>query len=265
MNLIKQEIKFNLKSTIIWIASISIMLILILSLHPIAIQKMSMMDEMIKQFPEEILRAFNLNNYNFNNIINYFSYEFQYILLAGCIFGSILGSSIIAKEENNKTINFLYSKPISRVNIIINKLIVIFIYILGFNLLLYLLTILLMHIVSNQSIDNILVMKIFIGQGLAQLTFAYIGSLLATILKRPTYISAISSGIVIITYMLGMISKITDKVKYLLYISPMHYVIPDEIVSNGTIELKYIIIMITTIIISIISSIIIYRKKDFNV
>jgi ABC-2 type transport system permease protein len=265
MNFIKQEIKFNLKTVLIWVFALAILITLIISLHPIAIQKMPMMDEMIKQMPKELLQAFNLNNYDFNNIINYFSYEFQYILLASCIFGALLGSNIIAKEENSKTISFLYSKPISRTAIMIIKLLVILLYIIIFNLALCLISIAAMNIVSTKSIDNILIIKIFLGQAMAQLTFAYIGSLLATILKRPIHIGAISSGIVIITYMLGMISKITDKVNYLAYISPIHYVIPDAIVTKGYIEFKYIIIMILIMIVSLFSSILIYRKKDFNV
>ena len=89
MNLIKKEIKDNLKGIIIWLSILSLLIIMILTLHPVIISKMDMMNEMLEQFPKELVNAFNLNN-RFNNILNYFIYEFQFILLS-TIYAGVLG------------------------------------------------------------------------------------------------------------------------------------------------------------------------------
>lgn len=264
MNLIKKEIKDNLKGIIIWLSILSLLIIMILTLHPVIISKMDMMNEMLEQFPKELVNAFNLNNTDFNNILNYFIYEFQFILLASTIYAGVLGANIISKEENEKTIQLLYSKPISRFNILLGKLTVVFQYLIIFNLILFIITSSCILIIGSQNVDYLTLFNIFVGLLLTQVTFASIGILIATLLKKPKNAPMITGGIIVVTFFLGIISKITDKVANLIYLSPVNYLLEGNFISRGYMEIKYILILSILTIISIIISIIRYNKKDFN-
>ncbi|HQD53175.1 MAG TPA: ABC transporter permease subunit [Bacillota bacterium] len=57
------------------------------------------------------------------------------VLLFGGIYAAILGSGIMAKEEEEKTIEFLLARPVSRSQIITGKLFTLLIYLLFLNLL----------------------------------------------------------------------------------------------------------------------------------
>jgi len=266
MNLIRKELKENFRSVLIWVSIISILIIMIILLHPVAIEKMDMMNEMIEQFPKELLKAFNIDaNTTFQNILNFFFYEFQFILVAGVIFAGALATNIIAKEENDKTIQFLYSKPISRSDILLSKLSVVLLYLLIFNIIIFSITSVTMHIVSNQDINNLLLLNIFVGQMMIQITFSFIGILIATSLKKVKAATAITNGIIITTFILGIISKIADKISILSYISPMNYLLNDNFMKIGHVEVKYIIIMLVIVMLSAIISMTTYVKKDFTI
>ena len=46
----------------------------------------------------------------------------QYIVMAGGIYAAILGVSALVKEESEGTIEFLYSKPVTRSKIVTSKI-----------------------------------------------------------------------------------------------------------------------------------------------
>ncbi len=266
MNLVKKELKDSFKSVLIWVSTISLLIIMIVTLHPVAIEKMDMMGDMLDKFPKEMLRALNIDiTTTFKNILSYFFYESQFILVAGCIFAGILGAGIIAKEENEKTIQFLYSKPMSRSDILLGKISVVLIYLALFNILLFGVTAIAMDIISDQSIDYLLLSNIFVGQLIIQITFAFLGIVIATLLKKPKVASSIIGGIIITTFILGIISKIADKVAKLSYISPISYLSNDKFMDVGHLEIKYFIILTIIIVTSGVVAMIKYKKKDFNI
>lgn len=265
MNLIRKEIKDNFKGLIIWLSVIASLILMIVILHPIMVEKMDMMDEMLNQMPKELIKAFNISNNTFKNILDYFFYEFQFILVASSIFAGILGANMISKEESDKTIQFIYSKPISRIDILLGKIITTLIYLIAFNFILFSLTAISMTLVSDQSINYLLLLNIFSGQLLIQITFAFLGILIAVLLPKPKAASSIIGGFVVVTFILGMISKIADKVSSLKYISLVDYLLNDKFMEFGYMEIKYIIILVILIFISLITSIIMYNKKEFKI
>ncbi len=266
MNLIQKELRNNFKSVLSWITIISFLIVVILLLHPIAVEKMDMMSEMIEQLPKELLRALNISNETtFNNILHFFFYELQFILVASSIFAGNLGANIIAKEENDKTIQFIYSKPISRSDILLAKLCVTLTYLLLFNIIIFGVTSITMSIVSTQTIDYLLLLNIFSSQLMIQITFSLIGMLVATSLNKPKSASSITSSVIIISFMFGIISRISDKIANLSYISPINYLSNDTFLEVGHMDYKYIIIMAIISISSIIISLLKYVKKDYKI
>ena len=107
---------------------------------------------------------------------------------------------------------------------------------------------------------------VFIGILLLGLIFISLGTLISSIVKsdKETKNIPISIGIFFVSYFLGIIGKLKDSFNWLKYFSPFDYYDPSEILKDGF-EVKFIIIGICVIIISIISSYFIYGKKDMNI
>ena len=105
---------------------------------------------------------------------------------------------------------------------------------------------------------------VFIGILLLGLIFISLGTLISSIVKSDKGAIPISIGIFFVSYFLGIIGKLKDSFNWLKYFSPFDYYDPSEILKDGF-EVKFIIIGICVIIISIISSYFIYGKKDMNI
>ena len=120
----KRELKINLKSFIIWTSILIGLFLVVFLVYPsiVSSENMKMMDEMMKIFPEEMLKAFNMDISTIDSAFGWLKTEgFVFVLLITGIYSGILGSNILLKEESDKTIEYLNSVPITRKKIVTNK------------------------------------------------------------------------------------------------------------------------------------------------
>ena len=121
----KREMKINLKSFIIWTLILIGLFLVVFLMYPSIInsENMEMLNEMMKVFPEEMLKAFNMDISTIDTAFGWLKTEgFVFVLLITGVYSGILGSNILLKEENDKTIEYLNSVPVTRKNIAIAKI-----------------------------------------------------------------------------------------------------------------------------------------------
>ena len=136
--MLKRELKVNFKSFLIWLLSLILLYGFVYLMYPSIIKSdnIKMIDEMMKIFPEEVLKALNMDIASIDTAFGWLKTEgFVFILLIIGCYSGILGSNIILKEENDKTIEYLNSLPITRNNIVISKTLTGLIYILSLTIL----------------------------------------------------------------------------------------------------------------------------------
>ena len=124
MNMFKFEFKRLLKGSIIWSLVCSALIVMFMLFFP-SMKEMGMQElvgSKLEVLPEAFLEAFNISGAtDFSNISDFSAYVLQYIIMAGGIYAAILGVSALVKEESEGTIEFLYSKPVTRNKIITAK------------------------------------------------------------------------------------------------------------------------------------------------
>ena len=131
--MIKRELKINLKSFIIWTSILIGIFLIVFLVYPFIItdESMETLDEMMKVFPPDLLKAFNMDISSINTAYGWLKTEgFMFVLLIIGIYSSSLGYNILLKEEYDKTIEYLSFLPIKRSKIVTNKIISSIIYIL---------------------------------------------------------------------------------------------------------------------------------------
>ena len=120
----KREMKINFKSFLIWLAVILGLFGVVFLIYPSIINSDSieMLDEMMKIFPPEVLKAFNMDISSIDSAFGWLKTEgFVFVLLITGCYSGLLGSNILLKEESDKTIEYLNSLPITRNKIIFGK------------------------------------------------------------------------------------------------------------------------------------------------
>ena len=132
--MIKRELIVNIKSFIICLAILIVMFLMVYLIYPFIIteETVSQMDEMMKMFPEEFIKAFNMDMASISTVYGWIKTEgLMFMMITIGIYASILGGNIILKEESDKTIEYLAFLPIKRSKILTNKLIVSVVYIVS--------------------------------------------------------------------------------------------------------------------------------------
>ena len=119
------EMRRNLKSSLIWTASICGMLFFGMLFFP-AINTGDLLDQIEPIFETPMLKAmlsvFGADLSNLGSLMGFYvTYNSFYNILLGCIFASVLAGNLLAKEEAEKTAEFLFTKPVTRMNIFISK------------------------------------------------------------------------------------------------------------------------------------------------
>ncbi|MCY6958979.1 ABC transporter permease subunit [Clostridium brassicae] len=269
MNMYKVELKNMLKSLIIWTIIMAGIITLFMSMFPS--MSTSGMSEIVKTkidaIPEAMRKSFGLENaVDFSDLLQYFAYCAQYILIGNCIYAAILGINSLIKEESEGTIEFLYAQPISRVKIVMVKMLSTFTILYIFNIIIFLVTMLFFHIFKKEGYEYISqLVFMYKGMFLAQFIFWSIGFALSAIISKVSLATPTALGIFFTSYLLGIFSTIIEKLEWMKYLSPVQYVMPNELLrSKGVIDMSYIIISLIVIIISIVFTFYKYKNKDLK-
>ena len=271
MNIFNFEFKRLFKGNIIWALVCSVLIVMFMLFFP-SMKEMGMQElvgSKLESLPEAFLEAFNISGAtDFSNISDFSAYVLQYIVMAGGIYAAILGVSSLAKEESEGTVEFLYSKPVTRSRIVTAKILANAFILFIFIIIVFIITIISTIIVKPDDVKFVSVItdinKIYLGMALISSVFMTIGFLISVFVKSAKKATSIALGIFFASYILGIFSKLQDRLSGFIYLSPFDYAAPSNVIKNGF-EEKYIIIGLGIMIISLAGTYIIYNKKDYNI
>ncbi len=225
-NLFAREFRRNAFSLFIWTIILTSLISVTMSVYPTFLGNQSKILGMLSLIPKEALQFKGISNfgdllsvlgfYAVNNII--------YMLVIGSVYAIVLSSNILLKEEYNKTAEYLLTRPVTRSEIFLSKLAVISINVLVLNLVTSLVGFIFIELVrkGSFSVNAFLILSLYTL--LLNFLFASTGLFLSTIVKRPKPITTFSIGLVIILYFVFTISKITESMTKIGYLTPFKYV-----------------------------------------
>ena len=259
----KREIKINLKSFIIWTAILIGLLLVVFLVYPSIInsENMEMMDEMMKMFPEEMLKAFNMDISSIDSAFGWLKTEgFIFILLITGIYSAILGSNILLKEESDKTIEYLNSVPITRKNIAISKILCGFLYITLMIIIIGIFNFIGLSL--SGSFDKTLYILLSITPLFSSIVIFSVCLFLSTFTHKTKKMFGISLGIVFASYFLNIIAEMGESTEFLKYISILTLSDIRNVIMNVSINPIMVLLAIMITFIFVTLTIIHYEKKE---
>ena len=261
MTLFFHELKRDRVKLIVWTAAITFMLCISILIYP---QMSSQMGDVSQMFSEmgEFSAAFNMDKINFGEFSGYFAVECGNVLgLGGAFFAALLGVSALAKEEHDRTAEFLLTHPVSRTYVVAQKLLAILAEMLILNLVVSLAAVG-SGLAIGESIDGALFGKVFLGYFLMQIEIACLLFGLSAFLRGNGI--GLGLGLTFVFYFMNILANITDEVGFLRYITPFAYADGTTIASTGKIEVKYLIPGMALTVLGIVLAFVKYRKKDIR-
>jgi len=241
----EREMKVNFKSFLIWMLILIGLFLVVFLIYPSMIksENMEMMNEMMKVFPPEVLKAFNMDIANIDTAYGWLKTEgFVFVLLITGIYSGILGSSILLKEENDKTIEYLNSVPVTRGKIVLNKIacaiIYIIIMVIGLGIFNYI------GLLLSGDFDKKAYICLSITPIFSSIPIFAICLFLSTFTHKTKKTLGVSLGIVFASYFLQIISEMSENTEFFKYMSVFTLADIRNVIVEGKIDLVISVIAV---------------------
>ena len=259
----KREMKINLKSFIIWTSILIGLFLVVFLMYPSIVDSdnMQMMDEMMAMFPEEVLKAFNMDISSIDTAFGWLKTEgFVFVLLITGIYSGILGSNILLKEESDKTIEYLNSVPVSRKKIVVNKILCGVLYII-----LMIVTVGLFNFIGlslSGNFDKKSYLLLSITPIFSSIVIFVVCLFLSTFTHKTKKTLGISLGIVFASYFLKIISEMGESTEFLKYISIFTLADIRNVIVNVSINPLMVVLSVVISIVFMVLTMRHYERKE---
>lgn len=261
--MLKRELKINLKSLIIWTLIVVMVFVISFLVYPSIVNESSELDKLVNTLPKEVLEIFNMDIISLNSVSGWLLTEgYLMINLLGSCFFAILGGTILLKEESDGTINFLFSKPIKKSKIVTTKLITGLVYILTFNLIISLTTLIGLKLSNDFNFNHWILSSI--APIFIHIFFFLLSMLISNYFKKTNKSITFNIGIVLGTYLIGVLSLMSNKLEFLKYFSPFEYINSKTIVTSNSLEIFNLILLSIYIVITLVGLYSTYNKKELG-
>jgi ABC-2 type transport system permease protein len=266
-NLYFKELKRYRNFFLAWSISVSVLIVMELAFYNIF-----MKEDMVKQmttffenpFMKNLIAAFGMSLDVITNALGYYAARNAiYIVLLGTFFSILLAGKILAREEHEKTAEFLLTKPVTRLEIVWSKLAAFFTYLLLLSVMILLAGSIGLEIFKGESVYRL--SAFFVHSFyffLLILTFGAIGLFLSLLIKRGRPITNISIGIVFGGYLIDVLSKATQSASKFGYISPFKFVDSGVLRPDYGLEWWRVLYFLGISLVLITLTFVIYKKKD---
>ena len=261
MTILKHELNQSKISLIIWTSVLSFMLCVCVLIFPEMKAQMQDFDDMFSSMGS-FSDAFGMDTLNFSTMIGYYAIECGNTLgLGGAFFAALCAAGILSKEEREKTAEFLFTHPVSRVRIITEKLISVICQLVVLNLTVYLTSLASIAIVGEEIAWKEMAL-LHIAHFLLQVEIAAISFLFSALLRRGS--AGIGIGVAALMYVLNLIANITDVLEFLKYITPFGFCEGSDIVADASLNGIMVVIGMTVTAGAIVLAYLSYVKKDLR-
>ena len=133
MTLVKHELIRGRLPFLIWTGGIGLLLAVCLFLYPEMKGQMAGIQDMFSSMGA-LTAAFGMDRLNFGSLKGYYAIECGNVLgLGGAFFAALSGAAMLAKEEQDRSAEFLLTHPVSRRRILAEKLLALMIMITALN------------------------------------------------------------------------------------------------------------------------------------
>lgn len=261
--MLKRELKINFKSFLIWTGILIGLFLVVFLVYPSIIKSdnIQMMDEMMKMFPEEMLKAFNMDIASMDTAFGWLKTEgFILVLLLTGIYASILGSNIVLKEESDKTIEYLNSLPIKRRSILFQKVICALIYIVLMIVIIGIFNYIGLELSGD--FDRKQYILLSVTPLLSALPLFSINLFISTFAHKTKKTFGLCLGVSLISYFLQILSEMNEVTEFFKYFTVYTLADVRNVIVDISINPIMIILSLMITAIFIFGSFIRYEKKE---
>ncbi len=265
MNILLRELRANLKSIIIWSLSM-IFLIYVGMVKYSGFEAAGQgINELFDQMPSAIKSIFGISGLDLTSISGFYGIFFLYFMLLGGIHAVMLGAVIIAKEERDKTADFLFVKPVVRARVITAKLTAAFINIVILNIVTLVSSILIVSIYNKGNSISSQILNLMLALFIIQVIFLALGAGIGAFTRNTKKSTSLASTILLSAFMLSVAIDLYKELDFLEFLTPFKYFKTAQVMGSGSFEPIYLLLSLVIITACTAITYLLYKKRDIHI
>lgn len=264
MNIFIREMKAHRKSLIAWSIGMLFMIAAGMGKYTSYTGSGQSLNDILGKMPKTLKAILGFGTLDVTRASGFYGMLFLYLLIMVTIHAAMLGANIIAKEERDKTTEFLMVKPVSRTSVITSKLLAALVNVVVLNLITLVLSIAIVgqYAKGEQIAGDVVILMV--GMFIAQLLFLFIGTGIAAVSKNPKVSASIATTVLLVTFIFSVLVDMSDKLTVLKYITPFKYFDAQHLMENG-LEPVYTVLSLVIIALMLWITYTFYKKRDLKV
>lgn len=195
----------------------------------------------------------------------YFPFATQFITMLLCIFAAMQGLTALRREEEDGTIEFIYSLPVSRQGVYLSKLCARIVTMVIMNCWCAVVLMILCAFTAPEGAAwPAWTAKLFGYSLLSELVFLSFGFLISTFIHDMTTATSIAFGAFLVTYLCGLAAALFKGVSWLRFFSPYHLANPFGVVEAGfALDSAHLLLLLAFSLLCLLGGCVRYLTKDF--
>ncbi|MBO8156067.1 MAG: ABC transporter permease subunit [Bacillaceae bacterium] len=265
MNIFLQELKAYRKSLTIWIIGVLVMVFSGMSKYAGMEGAGQSLNELMNNMPGVLKAMLGIQSLDVSSPLGFYGVLFTYLVIMLTVHAVMIGSTILSKEERDKTAEFLMTKPVTRPFIITSKLFAAAVQVTILTIVSFVSSLAAVYYFAGEGEFFREILIFSLGLWMLQVLFLTIGSGIAAMKKNPKKAPALSAAILLFTFFISIMADMTENLQPLKYITPFQYVTADMVINGNGIDGIYI--FLTCILVSVFIWVTYdrYRKRDLYV
>lgn len=265
MTLFLQAIKAKRTQWFVYCAIGFGFLLLYLPIFPSIQSQAANYNKIFSTLPKGLMTALNITN-DQPTLMGYLSSKhFGLVwLLLMILFAVAYGSYAIAKEVESKTMGFLLSQPIGRGTLYVSRLaagvVGLIIFVITTELVVWP-----MAALAHYEIDGLQAILVGVGGFLFGLAVLCIAMMFSACVSSAGRASALSAGVLLISYALFIVASLSPDLDALKYFSLFHYFAPGDIVKNVRLGWESVVVFGGVSIVTATIGLIAFKKREIQV
>jgi ABC-2 type transport system permease protein len=258
-NIYIHEFRSRLKSVTIWSLSVAAMVFFYFSMFPVFADEAAMMNQLLEKFPPALLDAFGMNRMDLSTVLGFYSFLFIFIQLCLAIQAGNYGFGLVSIEESELTADFLLTKPVSRIQVLTNKIFAALTSLVLTDLVVWVASITAISAFrGGRSYDISLLVLLMLSLVIFQLFFLAVGLVISLLVKR---VRSVTLGLGFGSYVINGFSGFLGDVK-LEYITPFKHLDPGYFIQHGAFDTPLLLLNMAVSLVALTASYWLYIRRD---
>jgi len=263
MNVFLFEFKAATRASFGWILAFAAIVVFFMSFYASFHSDAVQVSQLLSGIPETVRKALSLDISSLTTMFGFFSYILPYVLLGGAVQALALGMGMVAKETNQKTVDFLLAKPISRAPVLTAKLLAGLAWIILTNIAFLIVTLIMAKVVNPDPFSQKTLLLLSVSLGLVQLFFLAFGGLVACVKPKIKSVIGVSLSTAFVFFILNLFGSIIGD-SAIRYVTPFKFYDPRYIVAHSVYEARFMLLELAYVVIFLVVGYAVYSRRDNN-